>query len=110
MRHSRTNATSLIVIVASFVRCWDPLVTAGENLVFNSGHQNRKVRQAKLADGAAMCAAEIPSGQRRVGVRLGHSAMPAQYPVCPKADMAGRFMSTRPSQLDFPCWHLADMP
>src|SRR6187397_2550362 len=25
----------------------------------NSGHQNRKVRQAKLADGAAMCAAKI---------------------------------------------------
>src|SRR6202047_5553160 len=36
--------------------------------VFNSGHQNRKVRQAKLADGAAMCAAEIPSGQGPVGV------------------------------------------
>jgi hypothetical protein len=36
--------------------------------VFNSGHQNRKVRQAKLADGAAMCAAEIQSGQGPVGV------------------------------------------
>src|ERR1700730_8712694 len=36
---------------------------------FNSGHQNRKVRQAKLADGAAKCAAEIPSGQGPVGVK-----------------------------------------
>jgi len=31
---------------------------------------------------------------QRVG--FGQSAMSAQYPVCPKADMAGRFMSTRP--------------
>src|SRR5258706_15976115 len=28
--------------------------------------------------------------------RFGHSAMSAQCPVCPKADRAGRFMSTRP--------------
>jgi len=32
-----------------------------------------------------------------VGIRLGHSAMSAQCPVCPKADKAGRFMSTGPS-------------
>jgi hypothetical protein len=30
-------------------------------------------------------------------VRLGHSAMSAQCPVCPKPDKAGRFMSTRPN-------------
>src|SRR5262249_56079513 len=30
MRHSRANATSLIVIVSSFVRRPDPLVPAGE--------------------------------------------------------------------------------
>src|SRR5262245_65781003 len=30
------------------------------------------------------------------GVRLGHSAMWAEGPVCPKADTAGRFMSARP--------------
>jgi len=29
--------------------------------------------------------------------RLGHSAMSARCPVCPKADTAGRFMSIRPS-------------
>src|SRR5215510_11911630 len=29
-----------------------------------------------------------------VWVRPGHSAMSAQCPVCPKADKAGRFMST----------------
>src|SRR5262245_59282519 len=29
-------------------------------------------------------------------VRPGHSAMSARCPVCPKPDMAGRFMSTRP--------------
>jgi hypothetical protein len=29
-------------------------------------------------------------------VRLGHSAMSAQCPVCPKADTAQRFESTRP--------------
>src|SRR5215813_5062250 len=29
-------------------------------------------------------------------VRRGHSAMSARCPVCPKADMAGRLMSTRP--------------
>src|SRR5262249_58373389 len=32
MRHSRANATSLIVIVSSFVRRPDPLVSAGEGL------------------------------------------------------------------------------
>src|SRR6516164_11143899 len=32
-----------------------------------------------------------------VRVRLGHSAMSARCPVCPKADTTGRFMSTRPS-------------
>ena len=32
----------------------------------------------------------------RSWVRLGHSAMSAQCPVCPQADTAGRFMSTRP--------------
>jgi hypothetical protein len=32
-----------------------------------------------------------------LGVRLGHSALSARCPVCPKADTAGRFMSTRPS-------------
>ena len=31
------------------------------------------------------------------GVRLGHSAMSARCPVCPKADTLGDFMSTRPS-------------
>src|SRR5215469_12211658 len=30
-------------------------------------------------------------------VKIGHSAMLAQCPVCPKADTVGRFMSTRPS-------------
>jgi hypothetical protein len=30
-----------------------------------------------------------------VSVKLGHSAMLAQCPVCAKADTAGRFMSTR---------------
>jgi hypothetical protein len=30
-----------------------------------------------------------------VSVKLGHSAMSAQCPVCSKADMAGGFMSTR---------------
>src|SRR5262245_50905186 len=30
-------------------------------------------------------------------VKLGHSAMSARCPVCPKADTTGRFMSTRPS-------------
>jgi hypothetical protein len=30
-------------------------------------------------------------------VRLGHSALSARCPVCPKADTAGRFMSTHPS-------------
>jgi hypothetical protein len=29
----------------------------------------------------------------QLGVKLGHSAMSAQCPHCPKADMAGRFMS-----------------
>jgi hypothetical protein len=32
-----------------------------------------------------------------LGVKPGHSVMSAQCPVCPKADTAGRFMSTRPS-------------
>src|SRR5215471_6800361 len=32
-----------------------------------------------------------------IGSRLGHSAMSARCPVCPKADTTGRFMSTRPS-------------
>src|SRR5262249_39351153 len=35
----------------------------------------------------------------RFRVKLGHSAVSAQCPVCPKADMAGRFMSTRPRKL-----------
>jgi hypothetical protein len=30
------------------------------------------------------------------GVRLGHSAMLAQFPVCPKADAAQRFMRYAP--------------
>src|SRR6516165_7537815 len=40
--------------------------------------------------------------QGPVRVRLGHSAMSARCPVCPKADTAGRFMSTRPKLLDGP--------
>src|SRR5262249_11162466 len=32
-----------------------------------------------------------------IGVRLGHSAMSARCPVCPKADTTGRLMSTLPS-------------
>ena len=44
-----------------------------------------------------------PSQQRlaanvRFGFRLGHSAMAAQCPVCPRADKAGRFVSTRPNE------------
>src|SRR5262249_32779866 len=35
--------------------------------------------------------------QVRHEVRIGHSTMSARCPVCPKADTAGRFMSTRPS-------------
>src|SRR5215216_4732810 len=58
--------------------------------VFNSGHQNRKVRQAKLTDGAAMCAAEIPSGQGSVGGRLGPPRTSATRLLCPSyADISG---------------------
>jgi transposase InsO family protein len=37
-----------------------------------------------------------PELENSQGQKLGHSAMSAQCPVCPKADIAGRFMSTRP--------------
>jgi hypothetical protein len=51
-------------------------------------HQNRKVRQAKLADGAAMCAAEIPSGQGPVGVKSGKAQKEQMLSALPlKADM-----------------------
>src|SRR5262245_37482553 len=39
------------------------------------------------------CTAEFRSGLCPLGVKLGHSAMSAQCPVCPKADTAERFMS-----------------
>jgi hypothetical protein len=42
------------------------------NSTFNSVHQNRKIRQAKLAGGAAMCAAKIPGGLCPVGVNSTH--------------------------------------
>jgi hypothetical protein len=54
---------------------------------------------------AAKAARSCPSW-----VKLGRSAMSAQCPVCPKADTAGRFMSTRPSAatpaviMTFPPW------
>src|SRR5215469_6215076 len=38
-----------------------------------------------------------PGRDRLLRVKLGHSAMSARCPVCPKADTTGRFMSTRPS-------------
>src|SRR5262245_57376117 len=43
--------------------------------------------------GPLLCA--CPWGRGPVWVRLGHSAMSARCPVCPKADRAGRFISTR---------------
>src|SRR5262245_56224069 len=56
-----------------------------------------------LRNGAApfrgdRCTAEFRSGLCPLGVKLGHSAMSAQRPVCPKADTAERFMSTRPNK------------
>src|SRR5262249_39403716 len=43
--------------------------------------------------GPLLCA--CPWGRGPVWVRLGHSAMSARCPVCPKADRAGQFISTR---------------
>jgi hypothetical protein len=57
------------------------------NLTFNSGSQNRKVRAAKW--GNSSCAAKILTRACRLGVKGGHSAVPAQCPVCLRADMAG---------------------
>src|SRR5262249_16428477 len=57
---------------------------------FALGMAARSMEQATLS-----IAAYTPRSP--VGVRLGHSAMSAQCPVCPKADVPGLFMSTRPS-------------
>src|SRR5262245_16673801 len=44
-------------------------------------------------------------------VRLGHSMMSAQCPICPNADVAERFMSTRPGSLPWCCSELgAEQP
>src|SRR5215467_7880942 len=56
---------------------------------FALGMAARSMEQATLS-----IAAYTPRSP--VGVRLGHSAMSAQCPVCPKADVPGLFMSTRP--------------
>jgi len=51
---------------------------------------------ADLNCSESRCCGALPhSGRWRVRVRLGHSAISAQCPVCLKADMARRFMSTR---------------
>jgi NikR C terminal nickel binding domain len=55
----------------------------------------------------AYLAIETPVVACPFRVRPGHSAMSAQCLVCSKADMAGRFMSTRPRLV---LWHLCDMP
>jgi len=43
-------------------------------------------------------------------VRLGHSTMSAQCPICPNADVAERFMSTRPGSLPWCCSELGALP
>ena len=48
----------------------------------------RTERIAYLPTAGDCCAAGFQSGLRRLGVKLGHSAMSAHCPGCPKADMA----------------------
>jgi hypothetical protein len=43
------------------------------------------------------CGISIPPMSARV--KVGHSAMSARCPVCPKADTTGRFMRSRPKLL-----------
>jgi hypothetical protein len=99
--------------IARFFKMSDSkvIVTEGNETCAGSkwlteGERERDERPSRLGTTCLRAIPQLPkAGRVGFGVRFGHSAMSAQCPICPKADTAGRFMSTplmRAGDLLFP--------